>query len=210
MNKILSNIKSWLLSIAIAFIFVFLLKTFICMPTTVKGSSMIPTFFQNDKLVISTWSTNFNTIPNRGDIVTFEAPSIDFVKNANLDNPVAIYKKESKTAYEKLLYYGLGICKKSYIKRVIGLPGEHVKIQNGKVYINDKQIEEDYLDENTSTNMALGGEFNDITVPYGFVYVLGDNRENSADSRRFGCIPIKKIQGKVVVRWWPLKKAEII
>ena len=58
--------------------------------------------------------------------------------------------------------------------------------------------------------MALGGEFNDITVPYGFVYVLGDNRENSADSRRFGCIPIKKIQGKVVVRWWPLKKAEII
>lgn len=210
MNKILSNIESWLLSIAIAFIFVFLLKTFIGMPTTVKGSSMVPTFFQNDKLVISTWSTNFNTIPNRGDIVTFEAPSIDFVKNANLDNPIAVYKKESKTAYEKILYYGLGICKKSYIKRVIGLPGEHVKIQNGKVYINDKQIEENYLDENTSTNMALGGEFNDITVPYGFVYVLGDNRENSADSRRFGCIPIKKIQGKVVVRWWPLKKAEII
>lgn len=210
MNKILSNIESWLLSIAIAFIFVFLLKTFIGMPTTVKGSSMVSTFFQNDKLVISTWSTNFNTIPNRGDIVTFEAPSIDFVKNANLDNPIAVYKKESKTAYEKLLYYGLGICKKSYIKRVIGLPGEHVKIQNGKVYINDKQIEENYLDENTSTNMALGGEFNDITVPYGFVYVLGDNRENSADSRRFGCIPIKKIQGKVVVRWWPLKKAEII
>ena len=58
--------------------------------------------------------------------------------------------------------------------------------------------------------MALGGEFNDITVPYGVVYVLGDNRETSADSRRFGCIPIKKIQGKVVVRWWPLKKAEII
>ena len=210
MNKIISNIESWLLSIAIAFIFVFLLKTFIGMPTTVNGSSMVPTFFQNDKLVISTWSTNFNTIPNRGDIVTFEAPSIDFVKNANLDNPIAIYKKESKTAYEKILYYGLGICKKSYIKRVIGLPGENVKIQNGKVYINDKQIEEDYLDENTSTNMALGGEFNDITVPYGFVYVLGDNRENSADSRRFGCIPIKKIQGKVVVRWWPLKKAEII
>ena len=65
MNKIISNIESWLLSIAIAFIFVFLLKTFIGMPTTVKGSSMVPTFFQNDKLVISTWSTNFNTIPNR-------------------------------------------------------------------------------------------------------------------------------------------------
>ncbi len=206
MNKVLKNIGNWLLSILIAFIFVFLLKTFIGMPTTVNGASMVPTFFSDEKLILSTWSANLNKTPNRGDIITFEAPSVSLIRNANKSNPVAIYGKSNRNFYENILYYGLGISKNSYIKRVIGVAGDHIEIKNEKVYLNGEPINEDYIRKNLKTDMSLGGEFDDITVPDGYIFVLGDNRTSSADSRRFGCIPVDKIQGKVVCRWWPIGK----
>lgn len=204
------NILGCLLSVIIAVAIVFILKTFIGMPTTVKGTSMATTLFPEEKLFISTWSANFDKVPKREDIITFEAPSVDFVKNADLNNPVAIYTANSKNLPEKLLYYTLGISKNSYIKRVIGLPGDHIEIKYGKVYINGEEYKEDYISQALKTDMALGGEFYDIIVPEGHVYVLGDNRIASVDSRRFGCIPISKIEGKVVVRWWPMEKIGIV
>ncbi len=206
MKGFFRNILGWLLSICIAFVIVFLLKTFIGMPTTVKGTSMSPTFFPEEKLLLSTWSTNFDKVPNRGEIVTFEAPSVELIKHADLSNPTAIYDEDSKSLYEKVMYYGLGITKTSYIKRVIGRPGDHVEIKNGHVYINEEILEEPYISDALTTDMSLGGEFYDIIVPEGYIYVLGDNRTSSADSRRFGCIPISKIEGKVACRWWPLNK----
>ena len=206
MKKFFKQILGWLLSICIAFVIVFLLKTFIGMPTTVKGTSMAPTFLTDEKLFLSTWSTNFDKVPNRGEIITFEAPSVELIRHADLSNPVAIYNEDSRTLYEKVLYYGLGITNTSYIKRVIGLPGDHVEIKNGKVYINGEILEEPYISKALKTDMSLGGEFFDIVVPEGYLYVLGDNREASADSRRFGCIPINKIEGKVAFRWSPLKR----
>lgn len=206
MKRILKNIFGWLISICIAFLIVFLLKTFIGMPTTVKGTSMMPTFSPDDKLFLSTWSSNFDSVPERGDIITFEAPSIDLLKNVDLSNPVAVYYSDSSNLYEKIMYYGLGISRTSYIKRVIGLPGDHVEIKDGKVYINKKELKEEYISKAIKTDMALGGEFYDVVVPEGYVYVLGDNRKFSSDSRRFGCIPVSKIEGKVALRWWPFKK----
>lgn len=206
MKEFFRNILGWLLSICIAFVIVFLLKTFIGMPTTVKGTSMSPTFFPEEKLLLSTWSTNFDKVPDRGEIVTFEAPSVELIKHADLSNPIAIYDEDSKSLYEKVMYYGLGITKTSYIKRVIGRPGDHVEIKDGYVYINGVILKEPYISDALKTDMSLGGEFSDIIVPEGYIYVLGDNRTSSADSRRFGCIPISKIEGKVACRWWPLNK----
>ena len=70
-------------------------------------------------------------------------------------------------------------------------------------------LQEDYLPEGTITDSGArdgygGGQFLDIIVPEGTVFVLGDNRGNSGDSRKFGCIPYNKIEGKVVLRFWPL------
>lgn len=206
MKEFFGNILGWLLSICIAFVIVFLLKTFIGMPTTVKGTSMSPTFFPEEKLLLSTWSTNFDKVPDTGEIVTFEAPSVELIKHADLANPTAIYDEDSKSLYEKVMYYGLGITKTSYIKRVIGRPGDHVEIKDGHVYINGIILKEPYISDALKTDMSLGGEFSDIIVPEGYIYVLGDNRTSSADSRRFGCIPISKIEGKVACRWWPLNK----
>jgi len=83
-----------------------------------------------------------------------------------------------------------------YIKRVIGLPGDQVRISGGKVYINGVLLNEPYL--KVSTNQ--GGEW---TVPAGSLFVLGDNRNGSSDSRAWGWVPISDVIGKAEVIYWP-------
>jgi signal peptidase I len=92
----------------------------------------------------------------------------------------------------------------SYIKRVIGLAGDQIEIINGKVYLNGSKLEENYLAAKTLT---FGDDFlqnnTKYTVPAGQVFVMGDNRRDSSDSRYFGPVKIKDIQGKVFVRVFP-------
>ena len=101
-------------------------------------------------------------------------------------------------------YNVLDIGKTSYVKRVIGLPGDHVTIRNGKVYINNEELKEDYLQSNVVTEVT--GYFCDITVPEKTVFAMGDNRAVSMDCRAFGCIPLEKIESKVALRFWPFNK----
>jgi signal peptidase I len=93
---------------------------------------------------------------------------------------------------------------KDLIKRVVGLPGETIRIVNGKVFINGEEIHEDY------DLVRDARELRDTTrperIPEGRYYVLGDNRPDSQDSRYFDAIPATAIKGKVVVRWWPFSK----
>lgn len=85
-----------------------------------------------------------------------------------------------------------------YIKRIIGLPGEKLEIKDGNVYINGKQLKEDYLAPGTYTE----GNFN-LIIPQNTVFVLGDNREVSEDSRYLGPIPFKNLKGRAVYRIYP-------
>lgn len=101
------------------------------------------------------------------------------------------------------MYYVLETTKNSYIKRVIGLEGDHIKIEDGKVYRNGKELKEDYIPEGVTTQEK---SYSDITVPKDCVFVMGDNREHSTDSRDFGCIPISKVESKVAFRFWPFSK----
>jgi signal peptidase I len=89
---------------------------------------------------------------------------------------------------------------KPYIKRVIGLPGEEVTFGDGHVFINGHELEEDYIDERTRCGRS---DTCDVVVPQGDVYVLGDNRTNSSDSRVFGPVPIGNIVGKAWLSYWP-------
>ncbi len=86
-----------------------------------------------------------------------------------------------------------------YIKRVIGLPGDHVHIANGKVYVNGEMLVEPYLV--TATNR--GGDWN---VPANSLFVMGDNRNNSSDSRSWGYVPLGNVIGKAEVVYWPPQK----
>lgn len=150
---------------------------FIIQPHEVKGSSMEPSFSNNQYIITDKLSYRFG-VPKRGDVVIFKAPT-----NPEVD----------------------------YIKRIIALPGESVKILEGKVYVNEQILNEAYLED--VTRLFPGGFLTDgqaITVPANHYFVMGDNRSHSSDSREFGPIDRKLIVGKAVFRYWPVNNLGLI
>ena len=210
MKSVLRETMEWLICIIIAVALALLVRYYIGTPTIVQQTSMYPTLEENERLWLNRWGRTTKKMPQRGDIITFESPSITRVENIDYDNPVAIYNYEPQGLFEKFTYYVLESGKRSYIKRVIGLPGEYIEIKNGAVYIDGEKLEEDYLQPGVVTDFVQGSKdgnfFTDFTVPENCVFALGDNRTGSTDSRSFGCIPQKKIEGTVSFRFWPLSK----
>lgn len=211
-KNIIKEVLEWIICLVVAIVIAIAIRYFIGTPTVVKQKSMFPTLKQEERLWLNRWARTVKFTPKRGDIVTFEAPSNCYIvpDEADLNNPVAEYKNEPEGLFSKFTYYVLetknyekNVEKVSFIKRVIGLPEEHVEIKNGKVYINGEELDEPYLQDSVYTT-AFEGAFIDIVVPKGSVFVLGDNRAESTDSRRFGCIPLEKLESKVFIRFWPL------
>ena len=120
--------------------------------------------------------------------------------DADQTNPVAVYENEPKGSWNKFVYYVLEATKTSFIKRVIATEGQHVVIEENKVYINGVELEEEYLQEDVVTTSSV---FHDFIVPKGYVFAMGDNRTKSTDCRELGCIPLEKVEGIVVFRFWP-------
>lgn len=145
-------------------------------PTIVKNYSMSPTLEENDFLIINRFLYK-RSAPKRGDIVVFES---------NL---------KTENGKDKLL-----------IKRVIGLPGEKVVINEGQVYINDILLEESYI-----PNVYTEGEIN-LVVSENTAFVMGDNRGNSLDSRDdiVGLIDFDLVMGKAFVRLFPFNKIGLL
>lgn len=201
-NKaVLKEVLEWTYCIVIAITLALLIRYFIGTPTIVKQPSMFPTLKQDQRLWLNRWNRTIHKMPARGEIITFEAPSVTFLSSS--DNPVAVYDNEPKNIFEKFTYYVLEAGKISYIKRVVGLPGEHVEIKEGKVFINGKELEEKYLQPGVVTDVVKG-TLSDFVVPENCVFAIGDNRSQSTDCRAFGCIPLEKIESTVAFRFWPL------
>lgn len=203
------EILEWVYCIAIAVVLALLVRYFIGTPTIVQQVSMKPTLIEGERLILDRWGRTTKRMPERGDIITFEAPTVKTlqgaVDNPN-DNPKAIYKDQPDNIFTQFTFYVLEFGKESYIKRVIGLPGEHIEIKDGKVYINGKELEEKYLQSDVQTNMKMYDVLNDFVVPEGYIFAMGDNRNFSTDCRAFGCIPLDKVESKVWIRFWPLDK----
>ncbi len=166
----------WLKDFAIAIVIAFLVVQ-VVKPTIVKQTSMEPNFHSNDYLFIYKLAYKLGNEPDRGDVIVFKS---------NL---------KTDTGDHKLL-----------IKRVIGKPGDKILIQDGKVYINDKENDQSF----TKDNHTYG--FVDTVVPKGKVFVLGDNRDVSEDSRSefVGMVPEKDIIGKVIIKIFPLSDFGLI
>nr|WP_293159452.1 signal peptidase I [Okeania sp. SIO2C9] len=164
----------------------------------IPSGVMLPTLEINDRLIIDKWSYNFQE-PKRGDIVIFM--------------PTEALKK---------LY------KDPFIKRIIGLPGETIEVKNGKVYVNNKPLEEKYLASAVKPQEKVTGNSKyqqtiievcppdrrflskSITLPENSYIVMGDNRNHSYDSRCWGYVPRSNIFGKVFKRFWPINNAGLI
>lgn len=207
MNSTVREILEWIYCIVIALVLAMVFRYFIGTPTIVKMESMKPTLEQNQRLWLNRWGRTTHKLPQRGQIITFEEPAkLEYSATEieeNKSNPVAKYNETN--GVEWFIKNFLEIGKRSYIKRVIALPGEHVQIKDGKVYINEQQLDEPYLQSGIVTDL-LGNGFDDFTVPENCVFAMGDNRNHSTDCRAFGCIPLEKIESTVAIRIWPLDK----
>lgn len=202
--NIIKEIIEWIACIAVAVTIALLVRYFVGTPTIVQNISMKPTLIQGERLLLNRVARTIKEPPERGEIITIEAPSQEGIQSnkVNNNNPKAIYDRTFANIFERFIYEGLEIGKVSYIKRVVALEGEHVVIKEGKVFINDKELEENYLQQGIKTE----GKLNDFIVPQGYVFAMGDNRENSLDCRNFGCIPLEKVESKVWIRIWPFNR----
>lgn len=192
------EIFEWFYTIAIALIIAFVIKGFIFDIVEVDGSSMDPTLVDNDRLIV----TKLGYKPKCGDIVILDSA---YKKRE------AYYKEENDgedmNALSKAIAY-FSVPKdlkiKYYVKRVIALEGQTVDIKDGKVWVDGEILEEEYYDGVTE-KIDPDTEF-PVTVDEGFVFVMGDNRPRSLDSRdsSLGQVPEEAVVGKSIVRVWPL------
>jgi len=196
----------WIICILVAFVLAIIIKYLIFTPTLVKMSSMYPTIQSEERVFVNRTVRTFNLDLNRGDIVTFEAPNYNETVVRNINNGSVKAEYTERKGFEWITYNLLEIGKTSYIKRVIGLPGDHILIEKGKVYVNDEELDESaYLPDGTSTEFRVES-LHDFIVPEGYYFCMGDNRAGSQDCRSFGCIPKEKIEGRVLIRIWPLTR----
>jgi signal peptidase I len=103
-----------------------------------------------------------------------------------------------------MLYYPLNP-DKSFVKRVIAEEGDTVRIVDGRVYVNDVPLRDDFVPPEFRSH----DDFGPTVIPEGYYFVMGDHRNNSSDSRHWGFVPKKYIIGKVQLRWWPLPTAHV-
>ena len=190
------EILEWVYCIIIAIVLALLFRYFIGTPTIVQQVSMYPTLEQDQRLWLNRWSRTTKTLPERGKIITFEAPTKKFYTSSEIDtdNPIAQYENEPTNIFGKFVKYVLEIGKESYIKRVIGLPGEHIEYKDNTLYVDGKKVKENFKHEKTEdfNIKELGSD----TVPEGSYLVLGDNRENSLDSRELGFMKEEQLLGR--------------
>lgn len=118
------------------------------------------------------------------------------------------YRFEEPKRGDVVVFQAPNVEDEEYIKRIIGLPGEKVSVNNGSVFVNGKKLEESYLDSSLVTSGGLflkSGE--EITVPQDKYFVLGDNRPFSSDSRSWGFVPKENITGRAWFIYWPPQNA---
>ena len=159
--------------IAIALALALFIRAFVAEPRYIPSDSMLPTLEVGDRLVVEKVSYYFRP-PAPGEIVVFDPPQQLQIQG---------YAKDQ-----------------AFIKRVIGTPGQTVQIQDSKVYINGRPLDEDYIAEPPTYQMEP------VQVPEDQLFVMGDNRNNSNDSHVWGFLPKQNVIGHACYRFWPFSR----
>ncbi|RSD28043.1 signal peptidase I [Mesobacillus subterraneus] len=177
-----NELWEWTKALLIAVVLAAVIRYFLFAPIVVDGLSMMPTLHDQDRMIVNKLSYKVGE-PERFDIIVFHAPE-----------------------------------NKDYIKRVIGLPGDTVEYKNDTLYVNGKAYEEPYLEE--YKKQVIDGPLTDPftleekigrkTVPESHLFVMGDNRRFSKDSRHIGTVPFDEVLGKTSIIYWPINDIRTI
>ena len=175
-----------------AILIAFVIKTFVAQAFFIPSGSMIPQLEVGDRVVVSKLAYRLHD-PRRGDIIVFDNPTQTDVDEPEPPLPERVVRG---------ILESVGLSTPSteeYIKRVIGLPGEKVEGHNGRVYVDGRELVEPYIRQGPTTR-----DFAPVTLGEGQLWVMGDNRENSSDSRVFGPIEESTVVGRAFVKVWPI------
>ena len=180
--------------IVVAFAAALVIKTFLLQAFFIPSASMEPTLAEGDRVLVEKVSYRFGE-PSRGDVVVFERrlPGLTGSDEAEDESVLS----DIRDAFRELFGFPTGTSQ-DFIKRVIGVEGDTVEGREGKVLVNGEPIDEAYLPEGYETEPFLP-----IDVPEDMVFVMGDNRADSDDSRNFGPIPTESVIGRAFVLVWP-------
>ena len=185
------GVLEFLIILIVSFVLVFgFVRPFIVEAFWIPSASMVPTLKYGDRVLVNKFIYRF-TEPERGDVVVFKSVEggrlppeenpieriIDFFRNDGPDRPP----------------------RQDLIKRVVGVPGDKISVRGGRLLVNGEPQREPYVNKKSpdTSFYAL------TTVPEGHVFVMGDNRANSQDSRIFGPVPEENIEGEAFLRFWP-------
>ena len=178
--------------VAVAVVVAVVVKAFVAQAFYIPSASMEPQLKINDRVIVSKLAYDLHA-PRRGDIVVFRAPPGLEKSPTPQHDPVLRALADAAQAV------GLASSGTDLIKRVIALPGETVEGRGGHVLIDGRVLIEPYLPPGTLTS-----SFGPFVIPKGYVWVMGDNRNDSEDSRYFGAIPVRTIVGRAIWRVWPV------
>jgi signal peptidase I len=176
-RSVLLNTVAWFRDLMLSVLIALLVILFLYRPVKVEGTSMMPTIYDQERLFINQFSYKFGLGDiKRGDTVVFWSP----------ETPDG--------------------ASRSYIKRIIGIPGDTVSVEDGFVFVNGKKIKESYVAQEYRDDRSYPA----TVIPPDRYFVLGDDRVSSNDSRAWGLVPRANIYGKAVFVFWPLQRAGAI
>ena len=189
---LLAVLRETVVLVALAVLLAVVFKTFLVAAFYIPSGSMESTLNISDRVLVEKVSYRFGDV-QRGDVIVFvhDEPGL---QPAAPSNPV--------TGFFSGLGQAIGVVPPSdrdFIKRVVGVPGDRIDCRGGKLVRNGRQVDEPYLDSGTTTDSCKA-----TTVRPGQLFVMGDNRGNSQDSRSFGPIQRSDVVGRAFVRIWPL------
>jgi signal peptidase I len=166
------------------------IQAFLVKPFRIPSESMVPTLAVGQRVLVDRVSYRFGD-PDRGDIIVFKPPAGADAGSCGVQHPSDEPCPKGTPEHSDT----------NFIKRVVGVPGDHLKVIEGSVYIDGKRQKESFarLDPGCGTcNMPR-----EITIPKGEYYMMGDNRGQSEDSRAWGPVPKKWMIGRAVATYWP-------